>query len=239
MEQRTVLFENRTVCFIDDDQIKSANAKFFGVLIDQPNHRLICRKNNSGVAISIYTAAGINGSRDRRQKLIEVLVRLCDKARAVGEKQHVPCPVRFQQYICQRNRHTRFACTGCHNEQAVAAVLRKGMTSRLNCRNLIRSAGNVCVNLWCRNFLPCGRTLFQALELLGIVKLKNAARRVNELVNDINMIAGRIVNDGAIAKFFRKLVRFFDALFSAVYNIFSVAVYSIMASGLLSLPFRT
>ena len=59
IEQCTVLLEDRAVRFVDDNQIKTTNAEFPGIIVHQIDHRLVGGEDHAGVDVAVQAAAGI------------------------------------------------------------------------------------------------------------------------------------------------------------------------------------
>ena len=59
MKECSVLLENGTMCFVNNDKIKSADTKLFLFIVDKTDHCLIGRENHTGIFITVHTAARI------------------------------------------------------------------------------------------------------------------------------------------------------------------------------------
>ena len=53
VEDGHVLAENASVCFVNDNQIKSADRELLGIGIDEVNHRLVGREKHPGVFVGL------------------------------------------------------------------------------------------------------------------------------------------------------------------------------------------
>ena len=59
MEECAVLLENGTMCFVNNDKVKSSNTKLFLFIVDKTDHCLIGREDYTGIFITVHTAARI------------------------------------------------------------------------------------------------------------------------------------------------------------------------------------
>ncbi len=212
VEQSAVLSENGAVGLVNDNQIESANAKLSGVVVDQIDHGLVGRENNTGIGIPVHTAAGIDRSGHTGQQFSEILVGLTNQRSPVRKEQDILHPTSLHQHIRQGNGHTGFAGAGGHDQQGVTAILHECVAGGGDGFFLIGTTGDGFIDLRRRNILPGSGTEFQQLQLLKRMELENPAGLVSQLVNDVDVVAVGVVNNRLVPIFHCHFVGFFYGL---------------------------
>ena len=215
VEQRAVFLEDGAVRFIDDDQIKSAHTEFTGIVIDQIDHGLIGRKDNTCVGVPVKTAAGIQRSGHIGQQLIKILMRLTHKAGAVSEKQHVLDPARLHQHIHTGNGHAGFARAGRHDQEAPAAHVGKRFAHAADSVLLVITVGDSIVNHGIRDILSHAAAQLQQFQFLNGMEVEHAPGRIAQLIDAIDIVTVGVIHHGLIAVFLFQLVRLVYALGAA------------------------